>query len=224
MSVAGGYLYWTQQFVRNAPILDGYTLADGFGSLAWNRQPGPVRLRTLRGTDVMQSIYRGASLPLSVYPMQFSSEIGVSTDDDFWRVTRAAQKIGPVSFFCECWIEDVWHIPSNSGGTTWYTSRALPYNGTTITHTTHAPLAYIDTTAKTVVTGAPGAGEVKVPATSTGPYSDTITTPALTSSDGTYLVVRYPPMFYVTVSGLSQSIASPNDLRISLTLDEVLGF
>ena len=74
---------------------------------------------------------------------------------------------------------------------------------------THPPKAFIDSTAQTIVTSAPSAGQVQVPLSQTPDFQfETIVTPAL--STGNFLQFFYWPELLIKFVGEATNIAVTN--------------
>lgn len=221
MTTPGAAYFTTSPGLSRGLYLDGRFIEGGevmYPAQDWASPVGATILPTVANTDIAQLRWLGGNAPTNLNPMSLDVEVQITNETDYWIFQRAAALGIPVTIFFDYWIADYWYIPGKaSGQTTWITSRLLPWSLDGISHATRPPAALVDGVAQTIVTtGTPGTGEVKVP-TSGGDYG-TITTPS--GLTGTYLELRYPPIFLVVMKNMGNSYRNHNDLRFSVSLVE----
>ncbi len=189
---------------------DGHTILGSLQNWRWLRPPSVVTLRTHGGTSIEQLIFRGPDMPLNMEPFQASFTILVKFEEDARRLQFAMSQGLPVDGQFQFPIADVWSIKAaGSGNVNWRTSRKTIWDNVTETHTTHPPKAFIDSTAQTIVTSSPSAGQVQVPLSQTPDFQfETIVTPVL--STGNFLRFFYWPELLVKFVGEATNIAVTN--------------
>lgn len=227
-----GPLKWNQFPVLDGPAgavaltVDGHAIQ---GSIApWSQGWSPAGTRVLMGdgTHAHQLSLPKPKQPITMEPRSGSFEITITHQQDLIRLHRAVNRGSPVLLFMGEFLEEQWlRRNGDAGQTEWRTSRRLGWNGTTRTHETHPPRAYIETAGveveQTIVTsGTPTAGEVLVPTAQTADqFYDAITTPALSAGD--YLILQYWPEVLVSMT-IQNTYDQTNDYRIAVTLEEML--
>lgn len=208
-----------------ALTIDGYTIQGAIApwSFGWSTPGATIQMAD--GTSCHQMAIPKPKQPIAMEPAVGSFDILIAYKDDFIRLRRASGLPNVLVFMGEP-LEDQWYIANaDAGQTTWRTSRRIGWNGTTRTHATHPPSAYIVTgttqVAQTIITGGtPAAGEVKVPTAQTADqFYDTITTPALSAGDR--LVFGYWPERVVKLR-VSNAYPETNRYVISVEMEESL--
>jgi hypothetical protein len=198
---ADGYLFWDSRFLRDAPFLDGTTLTDGLAEISWSETEGLFVLPTHARTHILQRPYFGASRPVESVAYEFSLSVtNAATEADYYALVRAKRRGAACNWCPFVWTEEV--INPAVSSSTYTLTRKVAWNVVTgVTSTTHPALYYLDGVA--------------------GAYG-TLSGRTLTASGSGELTVRYMPVFQVVVSGLSESVSTPNGLNYSATLTEVV--
>lgn len=185
--------------------IDGVSLsflADfGQGGLPRNGGSTLAEIVTHARTYITQGKLYGGTMPASVFAREWSCNAAMDREADYYAMHEAWAANRPVQIFVGGMpYVDRWPLGLiNAGQTTLETSHPLAYNGTTVTHATNPPKAFIDGVAQVIITaGTPTAGQVKVPTSASGDPQDVITVPS--GIAGTWLVLRYParPICHIT--------------------------
>lgn len=214
-----GYLYWDTRILRLGMYVNGYRIRGGLvhpDSANYSRNPPGTLLSTMGHSDILQTRWLGADVPVNLEPIRASFSIIAASELEYHAFMESSTGLS-VDVWPDLLIADRWHIPSaNPGQTEWKTSRRLPYDLPFVTPSLRPSTAYIDDVAQTVVASSPpSAGEVYVP--TTGGFA-TIETPAGIS--GTWLTLRYHPVLSARVT-TALNHQDVNDLRLQVEIEEV---
>lgn len=218
MPTSGGYIYWDSRILGLGMYIAGRRIQGGLkhpSGADYSRGMPGVSLATVGGSDVLQQRFFGGDVPLNLEPFNVSFSMLLVDQADADAILEA---VDAVDLWPDMIIADKWSIPHASAGqTTWKASRRFPWGLGFVTTVNRAPRVFIDSVEQTVIyAGAPAAGEVLVP--SVGGYG-VITTPA--GIEGTYLTLRYHPLFTVRVAQADLRHNDVNDLTVDVTISEV---
>lgn len=222
----GGPLLWRHSILAEAypRVLAGRTLTDCIASFDAAKQKAGTIIPKLWGGAVYQRTPGLQRAPLDLEAEEFTFRFQGAIEADYfpWRRLHAIAGRAPVQFFFADPIEDVWVIGATAQ-TTWTLSRSLPY-GLVAYAAIEEPRAWIASdqdgatdTEQTIVTGAPGAGDVQVSDTTN---ATTITTPDISADAGKLLIFRYYPLRLFSILSLSRAIPEPNGLDFEVQLSE----
>lgn len=218
-----GYLGWARRTFRQV-WLDGRKLQAVPRTLTFTSPADDVSIRMADGSHVHQQRLAGPDAPAGVSPFAVSFDVLVREQD--WLILEEARVAGqPIRFFPEWWHVDVWLIANGGPGRTlWRTSRRTPWDPVSeVDKTTHPPEAAVDGTALTVVsTSPPAAGEIFVPDTNNVGQGNNAEVETQDLAGSARLRLVYPPEYLVRIESLQQQAARPNELRASVTLQELI--
>lgn len=214
-----GYIYWDTRILGLGLYVDGVRIRGGQlhpDAANYSRNPPGTVLPTMGHSDILQTRWLGADVPVNLESIRASFSIIAAAESEYHTFMEASTGLA-VDVWPDLLIADRWHIPSaNSGQTTWKTSRRLPYDLPFVTTVLRPVSVLIDDAEQTVVSSSPpAAGEVYVP--SVGGFA-AIETPAGIS--GTWLTLRYHPILSARVSA-SLRHQDVNDLRLEVEIEEV---
>lgn len=220
MSNGLGYLYWSSRVLGLGMYVGGRRIKGGLvhpSRANYSRTPSGTIVPTLGNSDVTQLLLVAIDAPMSIQPISTRFSLSLSLEDDYHILLESHSHGEPVDVWYDLIIADVWSIRHNPSGTTWKTSRKLPYDLPFVTPTIRPPRAFIDGVEQTVVHASPpSSGQVYVP--DIGGYT-TIETPNI--SGGRYLTLRYHPIVVSRVIVDDITHEDVNDLRLSVTIEEV---
>jgi hypothetical protein len=218
-----GPAYWAD-VVGGAPFgtvlyLNG-TKLEGGGVVApfdLSKPVGPAVLST-GALTVTQHVWLGGNIPVNIHNrLTGRLSFTLQQEADYWLFAQAAERQQAVALWMELPWSAEFYIPANTTQT-WRLGRETPWDLVGVSQATHPARAYIDGVEKTVVTGSPSPGEVRIP--DSGGYVMATTNSADTAA-ATWLTIRYHPELRVVLSNLSLSYAIYNDLRFDADLEEV---
>lgn len=203
------------------PIIDGVQVDGQLRAFTSSASlPGNL-VRAMDGSHVLQWPYVASRAPVSVAPLELPFAMLVRSEAQYLRVLSLMRSGIPVTLFFGWPHVETWLVAANPTPITWNSSRRTAWNGSTITHATHPPRAWVDGVEQDIVTAAPAAGEVQVPATQPGGQGHfTVTTPSLAGA--AKLELLYWPEYYVRFEDPREQIPQANELVLSATLREVL--
>jgi hypothetical protein len=165
------------------------------------------------GGAMLQFNGRPGDSPANASPAAISLTLVCQDESDRAEIERMLRRAQPLSIFVGDYITDEW--THADGDSTWRTSRQLPL-GLALPALDWIE-GWIDGAAATIVTTAPGAGEIQIPSANTGAGA-IITTEELLP--GTRLELRYAP---IRICAAAVSISrSPNSHEIDLELFETV--
>lgn len=181
--------------------------------------PGEI-VQTAAASSILHLRYVSSVRPVGVSPIEMPFTLRLNSQQDFRDVIRDCRAGIPVEVFFAWPVVDCWLIgAAEINQVNWRTSRLAAWDASTITHATHPPRAWIDTTAQTIVTAAPAAGEVQVPTSQgTAPYLE-IRTPL--SITGSRLFLEFWPMLVGRIEAPTFSVPQVNELIVSGTFKEL---
>jgi hypothetical protein len=208
-----GPALWTQPTLRTV-WLGGVQV----NAIFEDKSPTTAGVVQMHGAaDVAQWEYLGATGPVHMVRREWRSvQVDVAPEDIYFDVDRLTGGATLV-WFPELPITDEW--TATDGQVQFSTSRQVAYgliSGVTVAGV-HYPLAWLNGVEQDVVTGTPGAGEVKI-STVAGAQWRSITTTALEAGD--VLRLRYYPVYTVR-SSRELDYPEHNGLKLQLSLQEM---
>lgn len=218
-----GFVAWSIQFLEPTLKLGDIVLSGETEDIEIEEAGGAAHLRMGNGQTVAQSRWTEPDKPLSLQPVTARVGIDADFEADMEALSRANASGAPLAVLIGDWRADRWSIPGQPGGTTWTTSRYLPHDGVTriVDSGLYAVTARVDGALQTVVTtGSPASGEVLVPPAPAGALA-TITTPAYVGGE-LELELYYQALYLMTVRSFRRAASGPDQLALSLTLEEAL--
>lgn len=195
-----GYLLWDIHSFDRFLVGGVELVLDHPYQFSCNDASGVAQVEMLTGTTVNQSFYMGGNAPINISPKQMSMSFDFGSKDDLFRICRPLLLAAKSSqgFFPAYWIEEAFHLNSNPTKV-FRISRYFPYD--VVTQAQYPPEVFIDQTQQTIITsGTPASGEVLIPETG----DDELT--LYSGATGTYVYVRYPPMFYLSRCTMNNNI------------------
>lgn len=225
MSIRKGYLHFdeipTLREYSN-PLVDGVAIDGQMRAFSESfAAPGSV-LQAADGSHLVQYLFLDDAAPVTIQPLELPFSMLCRNETQFFRLRSYAQSGRIVSFFFGWPHVETWLLAVNPTGTVWRSSRRNAWNGTTITHATHPPQAYLDGVEQTIVTsGTPTAGQVKVLTSqpSGQGYFD-VTTPDVEGSE--LLQLLYWPEYLVRFEDPRFDVQAANALVMHATLRELV--
>jgi len=222
--VSLGPFGWNGRILGGPRFLMRQELAQCPASVSFDRPPAGIGIEMLAGGVVFQRTPAQLAAPLDLEAPTSTIEFQGDSEESWyaWRRALAVAQVVPVEFWIAWPHEDAWLIRNDS--TTWTLSRALPFG--LVSAAAYAPRAFLrdlqgpGATELTLITsGTPGSGELKY-----DPASNAITveTSDLSAEVGRLLLLRYHPLRFVRLEGLSEAMGEPNDLTYSVDLAEVV--
>ena len=199
---SGGYFYWATNWFTSQPQLDSRTLSavGGPDQIGWTVANGLVVVPTFAGTHVLQRPYYGADAPEDRRRVQFSVGMLCDDYDDYRAFARAAASGAAVYWWPSIYTTEVFEI---AAGSTYKLTRPVAWTlASGVSNVTHPLDLYLDGVSDS---GAATVSGQTVTAVKTGT-----------------LEINYSPIFKVVVLDLAQEVLSPNQMRISATLEEVI--
>lgn len=211
MSGDGGFINWTPEFGHQGLPQDGSIYLDGHwyrdwpevegGGLTWEDDDGVLVLAMLDGSHVIQVPYRGSKAPLIGDRKTFQAGFLADRESDYIALETAKSKGGPLDFCPGLWMVDSFNAVD--GQTYTLTRPQAAGNVAGVTIGTHPPRFFLN--------GVEDADAA------------TVENQTVTAAETGQLAVWYMPVFRVAILGYSRAIADVNDLRVSMTLAEIVG-
>ena len=198
----GGYFFWTTNWFTSQPQLDSHTLSaiGGPDQISWTTSSGLIVVPTFAGTHVLQRPYYGTDAPENRNRVSFSVSMLCDDYDDYRAFARSAASGAAVYWWPSIYTTEVFEI---TAAATYKLTRPVAWSlATGVSSVTHPLDMYLEGVADAA----------------SGSVSGQTFTAAKTGT----LEISYSPIFRVVVLDLQQDVASPNEMRISCTLEEVV--